>query len=115
MDRILRIAHEPRALTTLGQAAELLDGTHYGVTEDLIRQVLDDESWAGPLHRVLPAHLARWDHAESGGWTWGPSTNNRERRARVYQLLQLDGALQQSLDEKVPFLPGGDATLIIAD
>jgi len=115
MDRILRIANEPRPLTTLGQAAELLDGTHYEVTEDRIRQVLDDESWAGPLHRVLRAHLARWDHAESGGWTGGTSPNTRERRARVYQLLQLDGALQQSLDEKVPFFPGGDATLIIAD
>jgi hypothetical protein len=115
MDRVLRIANEPRPLSTLRQAAALLDGRHYEVTEDRIREVLDNESWAGPLHRVLQVHMARWDHAENSEWTDGTSANTPERRTRVYDLLQLDVALRQSLDEKIPFFPAGDQTLIIAE
>ena len=115
IERILRIANKPRPLATLREVAEQLDETKYDVSEETIRLVLDEESWADPLHRVLRVALARWDHAPEADWTNGTIPNSAERRARVYELLDIGPLLREDLDGKIPFFSDAEPVLIIAD
>lgn len=115
IDRILQIAKEPRPLATLVRAAQLLDDTLYDVSELRIRDVLASESWADPLHRVFRAHLARWDHWQEEGWAAATAPNTADRRARIYELLNLSDELRDDLDKKVPFYASADQTVFIAD
>jgi hypothetical protein len=112
--RVIQIAARPRPLVSLRGIAEELDETNYDVSEDRISEALQDESWAGPVHRVLQLSLARWDHEEMGTWTDSPP-NTTERRAHIYDLLDIRVDLRLLLDEKLPFYSAAEPLLIIAD
>jgi hypothetical protein len=115
LDRILRIATKPRPLDTLREAAEGLDDTTYDVAEERIREMLESESWADPLHRVLHVALAKWDHAPTAEWTAGTPPNTRDRRNLIYELLNITPQFASLVDEKLPFFDSGEELLIIAD
>ena len=115
LDRVLQIAAYPRPLGTLRGLAEQLDETTYEVSEDLISAAIREETWSGPVHRVLKVSLARWDHDPAGGWTTGTAPNTAERRSLIYDLLGAGAELRTVLDEKLPFYSAAESLIVIAD
>jgi hypothetical protein len=115
LDRVLRIAIRPRPLVTLRQLAEQLDEATYEISEGRISAAIQEESWAGPVHRVLQLSLAQWDHDPADGWSQGTLPNTAERRTLIYELLGVGNDLQSLLDERLPFYSAGEPLIVIAD
>ena len=64
--------------------------------------------------QALRLRLAQWDNAD-GDWTDGTGRNNGARRARIYALLALDPDWIALCDERLPFQPLEEATVISLD
>nr|MBA3350971.1 hypothetical protein [Blastocatellia bacterium] len=66
-----------------------------------------------PVRKLLHTHLGRWDwEADTVPWTQGTEANTLERRARIYQLLEIDDTLRKALDENIPPFQGAMPVII---
>src|SRR4051794_22383333 len=100
IDTLGAMSQGPRVLeSTLKSLADEthLVPTHAHLSDHLIACAQDN-----PAVNRFRASLVAWD-ASDAPWTQATPRNTRERRERIYNLLGISGALQRTLEERLPF------------
>ena len=54
------------------------------------------------VFNLLNRKLSGWDYDGGATWASGTRSNTAERRARIYELLEIDGDLAKLFDDKFP-------------
>jgi hypothetical protein len=115
--RVLRkalggISEEPRSL------ARQLKFYSEELRSDLTVATLVDEVCSGdknnPFKLEFHRALIHWDHLTDQDWAKKASPNSEERRALIYELLEVSDNDAKRFDEAVPFCPSEHATIIAA-
>lgn len=68
-----------------------------------------------PVLRILGLSIRRWDACEAGSWLEGSEHHTAERRALIYQRLQLDEGIRTILDRDIPIFSESQRPLVIAE
>jgi Z1 domain len=91
--------------------AETQDRTELAEPEELVAY-LDQQSPQGDrLRAKLRQTLATWDAEGDGSWTGDTAPRTEDRRARIYELLEIDGSLTTALDELLPVTADGSVLI----
>lgn len=90
-------------------------GAGVDVTIDRLIERLREGDLNDQLRKQLHLTLATWDAANEGDapWSGGTAPRTVERRAAIYQLLEVDGGATTSFDELFPVK--SDETIVISD
>ncbi|MEH2484540.1 Z1 domain-containing protein [Bradyrhizobium sp. AZCC 2230] len=90
-----------QALTADGQAPD----------EAALTEHLRAADQTDPVVNRLRYLLVAWD-ASDGDWTAGSTPNTKQRRERIYDVLNVGQSVRTTLDDRLPFAPSQPATLI---
>ena len=71
-------------------------------------------SSSDPVFNLINQKLSAWDYDSSATWTEGTPGNSKERRERIYSLLEVDREFAELLHEKFPPNLHYDAPIVIA-
>src|SRR4051794_32038586 len=80
----------PDSLAKYLQAAAALRQLDDVTIADIVRHLGSVEDPNDPVRLKLRAVLVHWDHEAEPDWALGTARNSEARRARIYDLLDLD-------------------------
>lgn len=110
LDRLKRPMALARVLSWIAEKEER--STDLG---DLERHFREMALGSDPAYVTLGMRISGWDDADSPSWSTGDRAGSRERRARIYELLELPHSFKELLDERLGLEGGSDEDVIISE